>query len=61
MMTIKVNTEECDLKLWEYLTNQLKDLNDNNYKARLIWEYVGNKYRKAIYEEALNNPKLQLK
>jgi len=61
MITIKVNTEECDSKLWEYLTNHLKDLNDNNYKARLIWEYVANDYRKAIYNEALNNLKLQIK
>lgn len=57
MITIKVNTEECDLKLWEYLSNQIED----KLKARQIFEYVGNDYRKAIYNEALNNPKLQLK
>ena len=29
-----------ELKLWNYLVKKCKKLNDNNYTARLIYNYI---------------------
>ena len=31
---------EKKLKLWNKLTRELKSLGDNNYKARIIFDYI---------------------
>ena len=45
------------LKLWNYLIKRCKRLNDNNYTARLIYDYVISEHRtqKEVFERYLIN------
>lgn len=37
---------EKELKLWDKLTRELKSLSDNNYKARIIFDYITKHFSK---------------
>lgn len=46
--TIGFNPKEPtpkEIRFWDYLCTELKSLNDNNFKARLIFDYVTKYYK----------------
>jgi len=40
-------TDKRSIELWEYLKKKLKPMNDNNYTARKIFDYIDKKIMRS--------------